>query len=846
MDLLERQAPLDDLVHRCESAARGEGQAVFICGEAGIGKTALTGAFLASAPPGTRILRGYCDPLTTPQALGPVLEIQAQCVVSPSGLPRDQLFASLVAQLQRADTLTLVVIEDLHWADEATLDFVRYLVRRIAQARAMLVATFRDDETGPAHPLRRALGDLSEAHVSRVTLAPLTRNAVAQWATTAGRDGARVFAISGGNPFFVRELISAPPGSVPNSVRDSMLARLTRCSALARQVAEYVALTPGTMQIELLNELLGDCDDAIDECIERGILVHERGGLSYRHELARRAVEDSILPASAQQRHARIYAALENRAGDIARLVHHARGAVDIEALMRHAPEAARRAAALGAHREAEAYYATALEYVDRLAPRDRVELYERHAYECYLTSHIDRAVESALHALRIWRELGDLQAQGRTLRFLSRQHWFLGQQEHALKYAFDSIALHEQFPADRDLAMTYSNRAQLEMLRGAVDDAVEYGERAIAIARAVGDVEIESHALNNIGTARIAADDEAGREQLERSLQLALAHDLHEHVARAYVNLATTATRTHDARAERYLTEGIAYCDERDLDSWTTYLQVYQARFDLDSGEWDAAAQGASKLLNRTGSSAITRIPALVVLAQVKMRRGEAGADALLDEALQLALPTGELQRIGRVLAARAEHAWHHKDLERVLRECELAHRHTQGHRDPWMEAELKFWHSRAKAIDVPAQAPLAYAAAIRGDWRAAADAFAALHLPFEQALLLLDGDTEALTQAETLIEKLGATTLRSRLLERRANERGPRKSTQANPCGLTNRELEILRLLREGHTNAQLARKLFVATKTVDHHVSAILGKLQARSRAHAVTLAHELGIL
>jgi DNA-binding CsgD family transcriptional regulator/Tfp pilus assembly protein PilF len=846
VSLLERQPFLDDLARRCEHAKQGQGQAVFVCGEAGIGKSALVGSFLANQTE-VRILRGYCDALVTPHALGPVSEIYTQAFgTTAADLSRDQLFVSLITHLLAGDRLVLVVIEDLHWADEATLDFVRYLGRRIGSARAMLIATFRDDEAGPTHPLRRALGDLNAAHVSRLNLLPLSRTAVAQLASAAGQDGSRVFDITGGNPFFVREVISAPIGCVPSTVRDAMLARLARCSPSARQAAEWVALTPGRMDVTLLTELLGACDTAIDECIERGILLHERGALSFRHELARSAIENSVAPAGARQRHARICAALVARSGEVARVVHHAREAHDPTTLLEYAPEAARRAACVGAHREAAAYYATALEHVGKLPISAQVALYEAHAYECYLTSRIDTAVQSALKALDIWRSLGDRQAQGRTLRFLSRQHWFLGRQEEALRYARDSIAMHEAFPADRDLAMAYSNRSQLEMLRGAVADAIAFGEKAVEIARAVGDVEIESHALNNIGTALISADDESGRPPLERSLQLALAHDLHEHVARAYVNLATTATRRQDVdRAQTYLRDGIAYCDERDLDSWTTYLQVYQARFDLDRGDWARALQGASLLLDHTGSSAITRIPALVVLAQVRMRQGEGEVQPLLDEALECALPTGELQRIGRVIVARAEYAWHRQDMAAVVEEAELGLSHAAGHRDPWIEGELLFWKSLAAPVSSTSALPPAFAAAIRGDWQQAALRFEADRMPFEQALMLLAGGPDTWPMCEEIIARLGAKTLRARLTQVRDASRTTRKSTQSNPYGLTNRELEVLALLSQGHTNAELARRLFLSAKTIDHHVSAILGKLQVRSRVHAVSVAHEMGL-
>lgn len=845
MTLLERDTAFVELTRLRALAEAGNGQVVFVCGEAGIGKTALLTEFLSTTTT-DGVLRGYCDPLTTPSALGPVSEIWGQLSGAEPDPNRDRLFAAICSRLQQSGALTTVVIEDLHWADEATFDFVRYLGRRIAHTRCLMLATFRDDEVGAAHPLSRAIGDLSGGHVSRLQLRPLSLAAVVELAAHSGRDAARVFAVSGGNPFFVRELLSAPLGSVPATVRDSMLARLARCSASARELSEYVALSPGRMALELLRRLLGPSQNAIDEAIERGILTHDRLGLAYRHELARRAVEDSLPPARAQELNARILAALLELQGELGRIVHHARRAHDPESVLQYAPQAGRQAASVGAHREAAAHYAAALDFADRLERSSRVELYERHAYECYLTNQIDTAVASATRALELWRELGDRQAQGRTLRFLSRQQWFLGDRGNAERHALEAIAMHEAFPPDRDLAMAYSNRAQLAMLAGRVGEAVEFGERAVGIARSFGDVEIESHALNNIGAALLSTGDEQGRARLERSLAMAIEHDLHEHAARAYVNLATSAIASHDVeRATRYLRDGIAYCEERDLDAWTSYLKVYRARFRLDRGEWAEAAREAELMLATSGSSAITRIPAQVVLAQVRMRRGEPGVDALLDEALASALPTGELQRIGRVCVARAEHAWYQRDLDALRSEAELGLKYAEGHRDVWMTGELLWLKSRVGPVDAPGDVAGPYSLAIGGDWRAAAAEFERCGMPYEQAVMLLRGDADGISRAAAIIERLGAVALLPELESARRVAAG-RNGPITYPHGLTKREVEVLRLLGHGHTNAELADKLCLSTKTVDHHVSAILGKLQVRSRAHAVAAAHDLGLI
>ena len=601
-------------------------------------------------------------------------------------------------------------------------------------------------------------------------------------------------------------------------------------------------------------ELTDGARMAIDESVDRGVLVHEQGSLSYRHELARRAVEDALPPAQTHELHGRIFAALGRRGTDLARLVHHARGAHDRAAILAYAPQAGKHAAAVGAHREAAAHYAAALLYVDSLPNAARAELYELHACECYLTSSVSLAIRSARKALQLQHDLGDQIAQGRLLRFISRQYWFMGDRMHAEQFAQRAIDLLEAAPPGRELAMAYSNRSQLSMLAARMDEAVGFGERAAALARSMNDVEIEAHALNNIGTVHLAAANEQGRAPLEQSLALALAHDLHEHVARAYVNLATSATKLQDVeRAERYFSHGLAFCEERDLDAWTSYLRVHQARFDLDRGRWTQAAEAALALINDSASTTITRIPALAVLAQVRARRGDPGVIELLDEALALAAPTDELQRIGRVAAARAEAAWYRGDADEALRAADMGLDRAAGHTDRWLTGELLFWKSRVVPVAINGHdIAEPYHLAIEGDWRAAAHAFDVRAMPYERALLLMDGDRAAKTAARKLLVELGGAQALAQLERRTGVKRTSRrrgKATDSIPQpsrGLTGRELEVLKLLGDGLTNAELAQRLFVSAKTIDHHVSSILAKLEVRSRAHAVTAAFELGIL
>ncbi len=769
--LIERDEQLAELRLRWKSAGEGHGQAVFISGEAGIGKSALVDLFLRELQGNARILRGYCDALFTPRAFGAILDLTGQIPEAGSlvgaGLSREEMFAGLRQHLSGENGSLVVVLEDLHWADEATLDFVRYFVRRLGNLHCLLLATYREEDHGPLRLLRQMLGELGARHFSRLPLPPLSSAAMGALAARYRQDRDELVRLTGGNPFLVHELLTAPSKDVPENVRDSMIARLSRCSSLARAVCEAVAIMPGRAEWALVLQLAGPGTDAIEEAMARGVIRHESGCLLFNHELARRAVENLLTPARTRELHLRTLACLRERKADFARLVHHARCGGDREAVFLLAPEAARQALRVGAHREAAAHYATAIAFADELSARQKVELLELHAYECYLTSQIDKAVESLLEALELWRGLGDRNAEGRTLRFLSRQYWFLGDRARGERYAKEAITMLEPLGRGRELAMAYSNQSQLDMLKGDQAGAVAFGEKAVALARELREVEIESHALNNIGAARLLDGEASGVVDLERSLALALANNFHEHAARAYVNLGTSLRRQRvPQQARKYLTEGLAYCEERDLDSWTLYLKAQQAGFEMEQGRWEPAQELARNVLKSPAATAITKIPALVALGQYLVRTGETEADEVLKEALALALPTAEVQRIGPVAAVRAESAWLAGDRDAVLKEVAMGLPWALEGRDAWIAGELLFWKSRVQAVtDVPAWISEPYRHLLRGNWKRSAQAFADLEMPYERALALTQGNPAAVRLAEEELTKLDAKRTLARL---------------------------------------------------------------------------------
>jgi predicted ATPase/DNA-binding CsgD family transcriptional regulator len=872
MELLERDrfvADLTSLMHRVEA---GNGQTVLISGEAGIGKTTLVRQFIAEHRNVSRVLWGGCEALFTPRPLGPLHDIARQAQGNLSKLLNDEasratIFSAFLDELQRCTPLAITVIEDVHWADEATLDVIKFLGRRIHLLSTLLIITYRDDELGAQHPLRFVLGDLPGTAVTRLRLPPLSEAAVTTLAQRARRPAKGLYAATGGNPFFVTEVLASDDSldhGVPATIRDTVLARAARLSSSARSVLELASVVPARVERWLLDAIFPSelpSDSAlIDECVESGMLRFDNTDLTFRHELARLAIEDSLSPARRRHLHALVLAALINPNSlgtqDIAlsRLVHHARHSGDREAVLRFAPSAGKQAASLGAHRESASHYATALHYGDHLAPEERAGLLEGYAYECYLTDEVEEALKARLTALDIWRELTQQEKVGHNLRWLSRLSWFMGNKADADSYAIQSVAVLEKLPPGCELAMTYSNCAQLYMLADETAKAVDWGRRALALAEQLGDNEILAHALNNIGAAMMQTGNNIGQAHLEKSLQISLAQGFEEHAARAYSNLSSICVKAHRySEAVRYLNDGIHYCIERDLDAWRLYMSAWRARSHLEQGNWQEAADDAHSVLGKPHVSMIAKIPALTALAHVRVRRGDPDAMTLLDEALALAMPTGELQRIVPVVAARAEAAWLKCDLEQCVAEARWGFEMALTAKNLPELGELSFWMWRGGGlIEPPAGIEAPYALHICGNWQAAAAAWEKLGCPYERAMALADGDEVDQRTALEIFVQLGAAPAaeivrqKLRLQGVRGIPRGPRPTTRENPGGLTARQLEVLVLIAEGLQNAEIANRLSTSTKTIDHHVSAVLAKLDARSRAEAVILANQLGIL
>ena len=847
MELLEREPYLSDLTGWLHAALEHGGCIALLEGEAGTGKTALLQQF-AKEQHDVRVLWGACDALFTPRPLAPLHDIAQQTqgallATLNSAAGANTIFTAALNELQKSKAL--VVFEDVHWADEATLDLLKFLGRRVHRTHSMLIVTYRADELGSQHPLRLVFGDLPVANTRRMVLASLSEAAVERLASRAGRPAAGLYGITAGNPFFVTEVLAAPAEAVPITVRDAVLARAGKLSTGARDLAELICVVPGRTESWLLAQAAGPDESAIDGCLRIGVVRHDDGSMAFRHELARLALEGSLTRSQRQHLHKKVLEVLAGRAEcSAARVVHHADGAGDGLRVLHYAPLAAKEAAAVGAHRGATTHYEAALSYAHDLPPAQRARLHQQLAYECYLTGDYARALEAQKSALEIWHAQRQRLQEGDTLRWLSRLSWLVGNVDAATHYCADAVAILEPLAPSPELAMVYCNRAALALEAHEADSAIESAQLAIDLGETCANEEILAEALNILGTMRLIIGDKSGWADLNRSLQLALAGGWQEHVANAYTNMGAMAvSRRQYEQAAGYLSAGLAYCKERDMDF--AYILAYRARMKFEQGDWVGADEDLEEVLRDQCITPVTRIPALRTLAHVRVRRGDPDMNSPLQEARNLAGPVPTLQRAGMLCAVCAEVAWLADDPERVINEVRPVYERARGRCDPRLNGELAAWLWRAGALSQPpADIADPYALEISGDWRGAASAWRVLGCPYEYASLLAWHGTEAeQREALTILEHLGATpaaqSLRRRLRARgvRRIPRGARSSTRQNPFGLTRRQAEILVLLCEGLRNTTIAHRLFVSTKTVEHHISAILAKLSVGSRAEAV---------
>lgn len=850
--LIEREEVLGWLEDCLNDAQAGVGHVAVLSGEAGVGKSAVVAAFVASLPMGTSVFSGACDPLATPVPLGPVLELRdilasdaATHVTAALENPRGQAAvpAAVVAALV-ASTPAVWVIDDVQWADAATVNVLRYLTNRIADIPMLLVLTHRIENLGSAHPLTAFLSDFADVEVlSGAELGPLTRDGVTTLAAVQpGVDIDLLFEATGGIPFLVVESLAAGSDDVlPRNVSDHVIGRLARLTGGARAVIDAVAVLGSDANIDVLADVVADAQSDLPAGVTAGFLQVDGQAVGFRHELTRQAVLKAISVFERRALHMSVLAALTSQGREcaLAQLAFHAEEAGDGNAVVRYAPQAAERAMLLGAFTEAAEQYARAIRHGLGQPAAVRASWLENQARAVYLSGEVGAAAEIIAKAIVLRREVGDLLREGDDHRWLSHYRLFAGAPlAQVSDSAETAVGILEQLGPTTELVGAYANTAQLRFVGFDRDGADDYAAEAAVIGAHL-DVAAEVTLARSFAalSAVLAGEGWAAFEatwSVARSRPRAL-----EATVVGGVSACWIATASYDLdRADRYLTQTAAFCDDHDLTGFGSLTQGISTTLSLHRGRYEEASAAARAVLAKNGLPSTFRLRPLVTLALVHARVGDHdNVWPMLDEALA-DHDASYVWLTGSVLAARIEAAWLAGDQDRAQAEAHRALAALPAGVDAWTRGQITAWAAIAGVIatPVPHNDHPQYALQVEQQWDAAAAEWRRRGCAYEAAVAAMHSRTSAVAaDAVGELQSLGAHAAveRARDLRRRRHQR---RATQSNPFGLTNREQQIAGLLADRHTDKQIADILVISQRTVSHHVASVLAKLGVRNR-HAV---------
>ena len=868
--LLERDTQLEALATATADAASGTGVVVLVHGEPGIGKTSLVRTYLSRLPRDTRVFTGGCDDLTTPRALGPLRDAVrwrggplANAI--ENGANRDAVFDAVIEELSHPRDVTVLVVEDVHWADDATLDVLHFVIRRIHSLRALVVLTYRDDAIGDDHPLQPVLGAAAGPWLRHVPVSRLSESAVATLSAESGHDVATLYAVTGGNAFFVTETLAATGADVPATVVDAVLARVRSLDASTQRALEQLSVVPTHVEHRLVEHVIGGLDN-LTEAERRGVLVVDRESVSFRHELARRALEQSLPTARrVALNRAMLNALLAGAEPDVARILHHAVEAGDVDAILRYAPTAGMEAARAGSHRQALAHFTEALRYEDRMTDVGRAQLLEEYAWQLHNAHRFPEAVEAAERACQLSCNVDDQVRCGTAKITLSRLHWVSGDNKRAWEAIEEATATLDGTDDAVGQAMAHSYRAAVLALTDKVDEALKEITYARSLAEANGIDVLVNMCMNYEAVTYLATGDwdrsvVVMRDCLEHAKATFASRperdvriDAGEHLARVYCNMAACLQITERFdELEALLPDALSFVRDRGFTVHSYNLEFRRATVLVHRGRWDEAEQTMRQLDGAVSAPGVFGKYMLPALGRLLARRGADDAEAVIRRACAIADASGLAVGIGQATLPHLELAWFGGHPESAAQRVHAALAGLDAKRDARLLAELLLYAKRSGLMDAQPfdGCPEPWASALAGDWFAAAVGFQGLGNDYERAMELAESqDVVVTTQALQLLDNLGATAAASMVRQRlrdlgvRRIPRGPQPTTRTNPAGLTDRQVDVLGLLRDGLTNAEIAERLVLSVRTVDHHVAAILAKLGVGSRRQAAERAVEL---
>lgn len=843
---VERDDELSTLLAWTGRAAAGEGRVVVVSGEAGIGKTTLVEHYRAAADV-AQWWQGSCDSEAGRRLLAPVHDLAddfgARTATALHSGDRTALFGAVLGRLRDAPAPSVLVVEDLHWADDATLDLVVAIGRRVAGMPVLLLLTCRDSPGDLPDAVREALAQLARVpSAARLPLSPLTERGIARLVGADGPDADHLHRVSGGNPFYVTELLRH--GDSSPTLRDVALGRLVGLSAEAREGLDLAALAGDRLLRSPRWRQAFLSMDAETALLGRGLLAEEGSGLRFRHEITRLAVVDEIPGRRRTALHRRLLDALSaTGATDDAVLAVHAEGAGDREAALRHATLAAQSAVQVGSVREGATHFRRAL----RAVPPDDVvtaaQLYDGLGNALGLLDDLEGALSARREALARWEVLDDPIALARSLSGGAWVEHATGRTDEAEASARRAVALLEPLGDSVDMAGARAAMARVLGLSnrlGAALDQVREGRRT---ASAIDHPGLEAE-LRNIEACCLGLLGQPWEHALASAVRMARRVPDESIVGRAAYNevCLLVLQRRLDEFEER-LPAIIAHAEKHQLGAYVVGMRRAQATALMHLGRWDEAVATANADDGDTEQHPVLELH--LVRGTIAARRGEPSAEDELALALSLAQRSGQPQFLVPARVALVEAAWLAGDQARA--EKELAKAGDLHVEQVDLLRDLDVWAHRigaagsGRAHTGPARLEIA------GRPEAAAEGWLRLACPYDAAVALLAAaDEEPLADAVARLDALGAVATarlgrrRMRLLGARSVPPEPRAATRAHPRHLTNREQEVLALMATGLRNQDIADRLFVSPKTVAVHLTSIYRKLGVLGRGEAAAWA------
>jgi DNA-binding CsgD family transcriptional regulator/tetratricopeptide (TPR) repeat protein len=748
----------------------------------------------------------------------------------------------------------IFVVDDLHWADQGTVDLLRFLLRRIATTSAFVIGTLRPDEIDPSNPLRMLLGDVARSpDAVTFDLRPLSMAAVSALVDDRSIDPARLHELTGGNPFFVEQMLDHDTEDLPATVRDAILARTVDLDDEARDLLDLMVSAPEAIPDRLLPEL-GFGVETLRSLHKTGLIRRSQGGVAFRHDLCRMAVASSLPPGGEAALHRRMLNALEGGASvDAAVLVHHARGANDPERILRYASMAGIASARAGAHTQASEFFTLALDHAKSSTPDERAELLELLASEEYLLDRLDEAIGACKRAIRLREQTGDREGVSTNHQSLSVYEWYHANRDEAERHASEAVTVVDTDDNREVLGQAVALQAYLAIQASDVRRAHLLLEQARKVAADVGDPALNVRIDLLDAICGVVEGTDGAREGVIGIVEPGQ-DNFDDRLSSGYSNLAYMDVEYRRLpEALGVLEVSLPLTIEWDMPICYVWQMGARGRLQLMKGDWDAAKTDAETVLTAP-SAPLARTWPHLIRGLVRLRRGD-DPETDFDDAWELAHKLNEPLRLMPAAAALVERAWLSGVRDQRVDEAVVMVRELDEVGLEWARGDLAMWLRRLMPeleldglpVSVPHQLQLA------GQFSAAAAAWEQLNSPYEQAWALVEaGEDDAVRRGLGLLDRLGADAVASRLrqdLRDRGVTKVParsRSATLTNAAGLTSRELEVLGLLGEGLSNAELAGRLYISPKTADHHVSAILSKLQVPNRRQAVEAGRELGIL